>query len=290
MGETPELFRILWGLWHFYVIRGDLGKAQELGQELAPLRQRLQDQRTLCETALWRGEFAAALREASTCLAGPELPPPKLIPGVQDPLVMCGSWLALALWHLGYPDRALARVDAVRERAKASAHSGDLGVALIVAAWVRLLRRESKSAREFAERALRFNAERGLTFHVAISDILLGSVLVAEERDAGGLIRIREGTAASRATGAGVFQPWFLALLAAAHEQLGERDAGLAALAEAESRLGESGERWSEAEIHRLKGELTLSIAGADAAAERCFRTSIEVARGQQARSAELAP
>jgi hypothetical protein len=66
------------------------------------------------------------------------------------------------------------------------------------------LRRETKSAREFAERALRFNAERGLTFHVAISDILLGSVLVGEERDAGGLTKIRDGTAASRATGAGV--------------------------------------------------------------------------------------
>jgi predicted ATPase len=83
-------------------------------------------------------------------------------------------------------------------------------------------------------------------------------------------------------------QPWHLALLAAAHAQLGDPEAGLAALAEAKTRMGQSGERWPEAEIHRLKGELTLSMAGDDAAAERCFRTSIEVARGQQARSLEL--
>ena len=83
MGETPELFRILWGLWHFFVIRGDLAKAQELSQELAQLGQRLQDpslaphiHRTLGETALWRGEFAAAQRESSKCFVG-AVPPPK---------------------------------------------------------------------------------------------------------------------------------------------------------------------------------------------------------------------
>ncbi len=294
MSETFELFRILWGLWHFFVIRGDLGEAQVFSDELAQLGQRLQDpalashiHRTLGETALWRGEFAAAQREASKCLAGAGLPP-KRIPGAQDPLVMCGSWLALSLWHLGYPDQALARVDAALERAKGSPHSGDLGATLIFAAWVRLLRRETKRAGEFAETALRFNAERGLAFHVALSDILLGAALVADEHDESGLTKIRDGAARRNATGAGLSQPWFLALLAAGYAQLGDPKAGLAALAEAETRLGLSGERWAEAEIHRLKGELMLSMEGTDAGAERCFRRSIEVARGQQARSPEL--
>jgi class 3 adenylate cyclase len=295
MGETAELFRILWGLWHFFVIRADLGKAQELSQELAQLGRRLQDpslaphiHRTLGETALWRGEFAAAQRESSKCLVGAGLLPPKQIPGVQDPLVMCGSWLALALWHMGYPDQALARVDAVLERAKGSAHSGDLGAALIFAAWVRLLRRETKSAREFAETALGFNAERGHTFHVAISDVLLGSALVAGEHDERGLSQISRGISGSSATGAGVFQPWFLAQLAAGHAQLGEPEAGLAALAEAETRSGQSGERWAEAEIHRLKGELLASVGEAARKAQRSFLRSVEVAREQQARSSEL--
>ena len=274
---------------------GDLAKAQELSREIAHLGERLEDpslaphvHRTLGETALWRGEFAVAQRELSKCLAGAGLAAPKQIPGVQDPLVMCGSWLAYALWHLGYPDQALARVDAVLERAKESALSGDLGAALLVAAWVRLLRREARTAREFAETALRFNDERGHAFHVAMSDILLGSALVALEHDESGLIKIRDGTAASGATGAGIFQPWYLALLAAAHAQMGDPKAGLAALAEAETRMGQSGERWPEGEIHRLKGELTLSMEGASAAAEQFFRRSIEVAREQEARSPEL--
>ncbi len=294
MGETSELFRIVWGLWHFFIIRGDLAKAQELSREVAQLGERLQDpslaphvHRTLGETALWRGEFAAARRESLKCFVGSG-PPPRPIPGVQDPLVMCGAWLAYSLWHLGYPDQALAPVDAALERAKESALSGDLGAALIFAAWVRLLRRETKSAHEFAETALQFNAERGLIFHVALSDILLSSALVAEEHDASGLTRIRDGTAASGATGAGIFQPWYFALLAAAYAQLGDPKAGLAALVEAETRMGQSGERWPEAEIHRLKGELMLSMDGVDAGAEPCFRRSIEVARGQQARSPEL--
>ena len=293
MGEAPELFRIVWGLWHFLVIRGDLAKAQELSREVAQLGQRLQDpslaphvHRTLGETALWRGEFAAAQRESLKCFVG-AVPPPRPIPGVQDPPVMCGLWLALALWHLGYPDQALARVDAVLERAKESAHSGDLGAALNVAAWVRLLRREIASAREFAETALRFNAERGHGWHVVHSDILLGSALVAEEHNESGLTKVRDGTAASGATGAGIFQPWFLALLAAAHAQLDDSEAALAALAEAETRLGQSGERWAEAEIHRLRGELLASI-GEAGTAERSLLRSIEVAREQHARSSEL--
>jgi class 3 adenylate cyclase/predicted ATPase len=295
MGETPELFRILWGLWHFFIIRGDLAKAQELSQEVAQLGLRLQDaslvphvHRTLGETFLWRGEFAAAQRESSKCLAA-GLPPPKPIPGVQDPPVMCGLWLALALWHLGYPDQALAHVDAVVERARESALSGDLGAALLVAAWVRLLRREARTAREFAETALRFNEERGHAFHVAMSAVLLGSTLVAEEHDESGLAKIRDGTAASGATGAGIFQPWYLALLAAAHAQLGDPKAGLAALAEAETRLSQSGERWPEAEIHRLKGQLVLASLGADmAVAEGCFLRATEIAQSQQARSLQL--
>jgi predicted ATPase len=210
------------------------------------------------------------------------------IPGVQDPPVMCGAWLTYSLWHLGYPDQALARMDAALERAKETTHSGDLGAALISSAWVRLLRRDTRTAGEFAETALQFNAERGYGFHVAMSDILLGSALVAEEQDESGLTKVRDGTAASGATGAGIFQPWYLALLAAAHAQLGDPKAGLAALAEAETRMGQSGERWPEAEIHRLKGELTLSIEGAGAEAERCFLRSIDVAREQQARSPEL--
>jgi class 3 adenylate cyclase/predicted ATPase len=294
MGETPELFRIVWGLWHFFIIRGDLAKAQELGREVAQLGQRLQEpslaphvHRTLSETALWRGEFTAARRESSKCFVGAGAPP-KPIPGVQDPPVMCGLWLALALWHLGYPDQALARVDAVVERAKESALSGDLGAALLVAAWVRLLRRETRTAREFAETALRFNEERGHGFHVAMSAVLLGSALVAEEHDENGLTKVRDGAAASGGTGAGIFQPWYRSLLAAAHAQLGDPEAGLAALAEAETRSGQSGERWPEAEIHRLKGELMLTMGGADPGAEACFRRSIEVAREQEARSPEL--
>ena len=149
-GRDLELFRILWGLWHFFVIRADLAKAQELSAEVAqlgraapgpiPCAARPSDPRRDLSLVRRVRRGAARVRR-NVCVAG--LPPPKQIPGVQDPLVMCGSWLALALWHLGYPDQALARRGRRRsKRAKDSAHSGDLGAALIFAAWVRLLRRE----------------------------------------------------------------------------------------------------------------------------------------------------
>ena len=186
MGETAELFRILWGLWHFFVIRADLGKAQELSQELAQLGRRLQDpslaphiHRTLGETALWRGEFAAAQRgvvKMSSRRRAIAAQADSRRPGPAGHVRLVAGAGPLAYGIPGPGSRAR------RRRARTSEGLGTfgrLGAALIFAAWVRLLRRETKSAREFAETALGFNAERGHTFHVAISDVLLGSALVA---------------------------------------------------------------------------------------------------------------
>jgi predicted ATPase len=293
MGETMEQFRVVWGLWHFFVIRDDLDKALEFSQEVAQLGERLEDpslaahvHRALGETLLWRGDFAAALRETRACTAGPDLPPPKQIPGVQDPILMCGVWQAVALWHLGYPDQALAGIDAALERAKGSALSGDLVAALFFAAVVRVWRRETASVREFAQAARQFSVGRGLGWHVALCEVLLGSILVVDQRDENGLAQIRDGADASSASGAGIFQSWFGALQATAQAQLGDPAAGLDALAAAEARVGQSGERWIEAEIHRVRGELLASVNRAGA--EPSLLRSIEVARAQQARSLEL--
>jgi predicted ATPase len=117
---------------------------------------------------------------------------------------------------------------------------------------------------------------------------MLGSAMAATGRDREGLQQIRKGLSSHSTTGAGVLRPGFLALLATAHGTCGEPEAGLAAVAEAESRVRQSGERWAEAEIHRLKGELTWSVGASGTEPERSFLRSIEVAKQQQARSSEL--
>ena len=94
------------------------------------------------------------------------------------------------------------------------------------------------------------------------------------------MAQMQQGLAAWRATGAEVLRPYGLALLAKASAQVGQREAGLALLAEALAVLNDTGERRWEAELHRLKGELLLArAAGHDAEAETCFRQALDMAR-----------
>lgn len=90
-------------------------------------------------------------------------------------------------------------------------------------------------------------------------------------------------------------QPYYLALLAEAYGKAGRAEEGLILLADALAVAHKTDERWWEAELHRLKGELLLRQALGDISrsplhreAETCFRHALDVARRQQAKSLEL--
>jgi predicted ATPase len=78
-------------------------------------------------------------------------------------------------------------------------------------------------------------------------------------------------------------------LLTAAYAQAGQPEAGLHVLAEAVTLMATTEERWWEAEVYRLQGELLLQLPRPEVCqAEACVRHALDVARGQQARSLEL--
>ena len=119
VGETPQLFPGLWGLWVFYGSRGDLQTAQELAGRLLRLAQSVQDPALLLEahhalwaTALWRGEVATARAHAARGLTLYERQQHQSLAfryGGHDPGVCCRDFGALALWVLGYPAQASQR-------------------------------------------------------------------------------------------------------------------------------------------------------------------------------------
>src|SRR5262249_1180880 len=104
-----------------------------------------------------------------------------------------------------------------------------------------------------------------------------------------GMAQITHGLMIYRATGAEIARPYYLAFLAEAHRTLREPEAGLTALAEALTLAETTEERWYEAELYRLKGELLLQqSSGNSPAAETCFQQAISIAQNQQAKSLEL--
>jgi adenylate cyclase len=104
-----------------------------------------------------------------------------------------------------------------------------------------------------------------------------------------GITRMRRNLAEFRADGAGVRVTQYLAMIAAALGKSGQPGEGLREIEESIAVIEKSGERFYEAEVHRLKGDLLLvQHASNEAQAERCFRTAIEISRKQHAKSWEL--
>jgi len=128
--------------------------------------------------------------------------------------------------------------------------------------------------------------EQGFAFWSTTGTILRGWALSAQGQGAEGIRQMRQGLTAWRATGAAISLPNWLGLLAEAYGRVEQPAEGLPLLEEALVAVHSTGERFYEAELHRLKGELLLLAT--DKEAEACFQQALAVARRQQAKSWEL--
>jgi predicted ATPase len=203
--------------------------------------------------------------------------------------VVCGINDALALWYLGYPEQGLMQIDDVLTLAQRIVHPFSLGFALVVAAVFHQSRREVRAAQGHAEAAINLATEQGFPYWMALSSMLRGWALAHQGQAQEGIEQLNQGLIAHRATGAELWRPYFLALLAEAHGIQGEPETGLTALTEALTLVDTTGERWYEPELYRLKGELLLKQSSDNRTeAESCFRQAISIAQNQSAKSWEL--
>jgi len=298
VGDTPQLLSVLWGLSAFSTARAELQTAREQAEELFRLAQDAQDP-TLLQRAhmqlgvplVYLGEVAPArahLEQGSALYDSQQHHAMAFHWGGADPGVQCRSYAAQALWLLGYPDQALQWSRAALTLAQELLHPFSLAYALSQAIVVHQLRREGRTAQEQEEEVIALCTEQGFPQLVAMGTILRGWGLAAQGRAEEGIAQMHQGLATTpRGTGLG--RPPVLAQLAEAYWQTGQTEEGLQLLAEALTVLDETGERWWEAEVHRLKGELLLRRVMPDVyQAETCFQHALALARRQQAKSLEL--
>jgi predicted ATPase len=298
VGETPQLFPVLRGLWQFYNGRGAYRTALELGEQCLQQAQQGDDtgrlveaHHTLWTTRLLLGELPVAHThlEQGLALYDPQQHCTLAVLYGHDPGVCCRSVAGIALWLLGYPDQALRQQQAARSLAQELAHPPSLAFMRMLAAIAHQLRRETHAAHEEAGALIALATEQGFALFRAIGGILRAGTPTAPGPVGERIGQIRQGLAAVRETGSALWEPYFLALMADAYTQQGQVDAGLATLAEALAAGQATGERWAEAELHRLRGSLLQQQMGApQAEAETCFQRALDVARRQGARSLEL--
>jgi predicted ATPase len=298
IGEQPELFTALVGLCSFYVVRAELQTARMLAEQCLRLAQHVQDPALLVEahfilgiTLFYSGELtsAQAILEQGSAFYDPQAHGSLMLHYGQDPGVACRAYASLTRWLLGYPDQALGKNHDALSLARELSHSFSVGATLHTAAWLRQYRQEGPAVQAYAEEEIAVSHEGGFVLWLAAGTILRGWALSEQGAREEGLAQMREGMAALTATGTAIAQPYQLALLAQAHGKSGQTHEGLTLLEQALAAVDKTGERYYEAELYRLRGELTLAGAGpVEQAAEECFLKAIAVAHQQQAKSLEL--
>jgi tetratricopeptide (TPR) repeat protein len=294
--EGSQLARALNGAWAFLLNRGDIRAACQLADELIALSERrgnretnLMAYRCVGTSELFRGEFSRALRhlrKALTFYDRAEHQPPTLTP--YDIHVTCESFIAWTLLLLGYVDQALAQSRDALANARELAQPYKLAFALHVNCIFHQLRGDGPGLQERSQEPLALATEQGYPHFVgtgtcfrAWATVAMGGPIVEAINE------LRLGLAAKRATGADIKIPYYFGLMAEAHMRIGRTSEGLTLLSEALELVGRTDERWFEAELCRLRGEL-LRAKGDREGAELWFSRSLAKARAQNAKLWEL--
>jgi predicted ATPase/class 3 adenylate cyclase len=267
IGETPQLLPVLLGLDTCYQQQGKLHAAHELGEQGLTLAQSIQDPALLLKahgalgmSSFFLGEVTQAREhlEQSISLYNPQLHDLLTFHYWCDPGVLCRGFAAKTLRLLGYPAQALQRSREALTLAQELSHPQSMAFALYVASVLHHFRREGHITQERAEAEIALSHEQGFPLWSAWGIMLRGCALTELGQGEEGIAQIRDGLAAFRATESRLLLPYCLALLAEAYGKMGQAEEGLTVLVEALAEVHRTGERFYEAELHRLKGELTL--------------------------------
>jgi predicted ATPase/class 3 adenylate cyclase len=297
LGESPQ--RFLAGLLSVYVVRAELRAARDVEEELLGLAEQQHDTALLVaghwavgHGSFLRGELAVARAhlEQSIALYDSRRHYARDLPSEfpADLGVFSRCFAAHTLWHLGHPDQSLRRIDEALVLAQELAHPYSRALALAYAVMLYQFRRDPHMVWESAETAVTLCNEHGFAYYLSWATIMQGWALTALGQGEAGMARMHDGMAAMQATGAALRRPYYLGLLATACGQAGRAEGGLNLLTEALAGAERTGEHWSLAELHRLKGELLLQSSRGDVEAERCFRQALAIAGRQQTKALEL--
>jgi class 3 adenylate cyclase/tetratricopeptide (TPR) repeat protein len=298
-GDESSQLKVGLGLEGYHFMRANFAKAHEFANQAAamvarsadPVR-RLQSQWALGNILFHQGDGVAALGLWDAGLA--EYDKTRHRPSaVQDPGVMCLCYSAWVNWQLGYPDQALQRAAKVVALSTELNHPFSMGEAYGFCTAVHHFRGESEKALQNAARAIEICEDGGFAVWLAHARLMHGRIVADLGDPAAGIEEMRLAYEMWAATGAVVTRPFYLAQQAEGLALAGRADDGLAVLENAFNIVRKYSERYYEAEIRRLVGDLILQSAALhdrdrNDEAERWFLGALEVARSQKFRSMEL--
>ncbi len=317
LGNTPQLFPSLWGLALYYTNTGDNCTSYELAQECLQIAQREQDSTLLLlahsllgGVSHWFGQFVESQFHLKRAIEVYDLSQHRSLAmryGI-DPNVVSLGYASLNSWLLGYPEQSRTKAYETLAAAQKLEHPFCHAFALSYVSLIHLLRREDAFAYQAATRLLTLAREQAFQHYIGFGTLFQGFAIVKSERREEGLHSILEGRQIHKTLGTAGGRSVGLAFLLEAYVELGHIEEGLNLVENWIVTAEANDDHQSEAELYRLKGELTLQkefdVQGStfkvenpqsafhnqqlETEAEACFLKAIEIAQKQQAKSWEL--
>jgi class 3 adenylate cyclase/tetratricopeptide (TPR) repeat protein len=298
LGNLPEYFQALFGLWGHSWMSGKNDEALPMADEFLSRSRALSDpvplmvaHRVMGSTLLTIGEFQSSRNhfEEAIRLSLSKGKQPLYNLYMVEPQVASLLLLSWDLWFLGYPDQSLSRVSEALALAQDLGHPYTLAFAHYMTSVVHLLRGDAARALESAEKSLEVSQEQRFSLYVILSRISRGRAVGDLGRLEEARAEIAQGIDEARRDGVGFMRPMMDSWLAEMHAKAGENECALSIVEETLANIGDvTGRSW-ESELLRQRAQILVALNLSKVReAESYLKKSIDVARGQSAKSLEL--
>jgi class 3 adenylate cyclase/predicted ATPase len=301
LGEPPEdpllLFSILFGFWVANAVAFDGDVLRDLAPHFLELAEKQEaaiplmvGHRIMGFSLLFMGEIVEgrAHLDRAIALYDPAKHRPLATRFGLDTEVAVLSYRSWALWSLGYPEAALRDCDDALDKAREMDQAGTLMLALYHVALVHILCGNPAATARLEELSSLAN-DKGALYWKALAMMLQGCALALTGKVSDAAPMITAAMTQWRSTASTLHESFYLSYLAKSHAEGGQFDDAWRCIGEAMTGVETTKERWCEADIHRIAGEIALMPPQPDAAkAQGYFERALALARAQQARSWEL--
>jgi predicted ATPase len=295
LGSPMEFVEVPCGQSRYHAHRGELDRAQSLAEDLLHLSHRRNDSAGLVmghyssgRNLMWVGSFASSRSHLETVVALYD--PNSHLSLVRQtgihPQLAAQAALGVVLFCLGFPDQALAQSNKSIAEARRLPHPPTLAMSLGTGAVLSIIS-DDIALEQRVDGLVAVAADQGFPFYRAAAAIYRGWVKAKKADVTEGLSLLRAGSSAYCATGATVWMPLYIALLAGVYEIADQIEEAAARLDQASQLVERTGERWFAAELDRQKGRLLLRQGHPDTA-EELYRKALSIAREQEAKLWEL--
>lgn len=302
LGEAPEdpllLFSVLYGFCTASLVAFNGDALRELAGQFLTLAEKqgatvplMIGHRLVGTSLLYTGDITESRTHYDRAIAlyDPAHHRPLATRFGQDAGVSALSFRSWALWLLGYPDAALADSEQALRDSREIDHAATLMNTLTLTSFIHSFCGNYATASARADEGVALADKKGALAWKALAMLAQGLPLTSTGKAADAVHTMTAGMTAFRSTGSTLFVPLYQAYLARAYAELGQFEDALRSVGEAKAAMKTTKERWWEAEVHRVAGEIVMMSPEPELMkAEAHFERALAVAREQRATSLEL--